>query len=208
MNQDIHDIRGPIPIPPGWLLPLIALAAAALLALLAFLVARWWRRRKARPKPARSPEEIVFERLEAARRLIDPPRPREFAAAVSDAVRLYIEDRFTARAARRTTEEFLADLRSGRDPALGSQRDLLAEFLEHCDLAKFAQSPLGRGEMESLHASAVRFVDGVCPRPDGTAGASRMGGSPGASGAASAPSSESIVASESPATAHPTAAET
>lgn len=169
MNQDIRDIRGPIPIPPGWLLPLAVLGAAAIVGLVGFLAVRWWRRRRARPKPARSPEEIAFERLEAARVLIDPPRPREFGAAVSDAVRLYIEDRFTARAARRTTEEFLADLRDGRDPALGPQRELLAEFLEHCDLAKFARSPLGRAEMEGLHASALRFIDGVRPRTDSPA---------------------------------------
>lgn len=164
MSEDIRDIRGPVPIPPGWLLPLAVLGAALLLALVVFLAVRWWRRRAARPKPARSPEEIAFERLEAARGLIDPPHPREFGAAVSDAVRLYIEDRFTARAARRTTEEFLADLCAGRDPALGAQRDLLADFLAHCDLAKFARRPLERLEMESLHASAVRFVDGVRPR--------------------------------------------
>jgi DNA-binding FadR family transcriptional regulator len=162
---DLRDIRGPVEIPPPWLGPALIVAAGALAALLAWLALRWWRRRRARPLPARSPEELALERLARARLLIDAARPREFAAAVSEAVRLYLEARFAEPAAHRTTEELLRDLARGRAPALAAQRDVLADFLAHCDLAKFAREPLDRRRMEAMHASARRLVEGLRPEP-------------------------------------------
>ncbi|HZR85093.1 MAG TPA: DUF4381 family protein [Candidatus Binatia bacterium] len=166
---DIRDIKGPIAIPPGWLLPAVVVGGGALVGLVAYLLVRWWRRRRTRVAPPRTPEEIALERLERARRLMEPARAREFGAAVSDAVRLYVEDRFRARAAHRTTEEFLRDLARGDEPALVRQRELLGDFLAHCDLAKFARLPLAHPEMEAMHASARRFVEAARPAADAAA---------------------------------------
>jgi hypothetical protein len=141
-TDELRDIRGPVDVPPDWLLPAVAVAAAAVLALLVYLALRWWRRRRDRPVPMPSPEEVALERLEAARRLMQPERAREFGAAVSEAVRLYVEERFREPAAHRTTEEFLRDLTRTRASALGAHRDALSDFLAHCDLAKFARLPL------------------------------------------------------------------
>jgi hypothetical protein len=155
---DIRDIRGPVPIPIAWLVPLLVVAGLVLAALAALLVRRWWRRRAervARPRPA---DVVALERLEAARALLDPAHAREFCFAVSEAVRLYIEDRFAQRAARRTTEEFLGDLLRAPVPGLRAHADALADFLRSSDLVKFARAPLARDEMEAMHGSAVRFV--------------------------------------------------
>lgn len=154
MTEDIRDIRGPKPISSSWLWPLWLAGGAALAAL---LYAGWlWNRRRA--LAALLPYEIALARLEEARALMQPKNAREFSIAVSEIVRQYIEQRFRVWAARRTTEEFLHDLLEPSDALLTSHRSLLAEFLRHCDLAKFARWILSTEEMESMLESACCFV--------------------------------------------------
>jgi hypothetical protein len=183
---DIRDIRGILPIPYPWLLPLAIALGALVAALLGWLGVRWWRRRRARPAPQPSAEELAYARLAAAERLLAEGRAREFGAAVSEAVRLYIEDRLERRAARQTTEELLREL--VREPAspLAPHRELLADFLQHCDLAKFARHPLRVDEMRAMHASALRFVEAVrssSGAPASTAAASGVATNEAAGGA-------------------------
>ena len=155
MTEDIRDIRGPKPVPSSWLWPLWLAGGAALAAL---LYARWlWNRRRALAA-ALLPYEIALARLEEARALMQPKNAREFSIAVSEIVRQYIEQRFRVWAARRTTEEFLHDLLEPSDALLTSHRSLLAEFLRHCDLAKFARWILSSEEMDTMLESACRFV--------------------------------------------------
>jgi hypothetical protein len=153
--DDIRDIRGPKTIYPTWLLPAL-LAGGALLALGAYAAWRWNRRR--RMPAALQPFEIALKRLEDIRRLLDPASVREFSIAISGLVRRYIEDGFKVTATHRTTEEFLHDLLESPRSPLAAHRNLLAQFLQQCDMAKFAGVSLSRQIMESLHQSARRFV--------------------------------------------------
>jgi hypothetical protein len=153
--EDIRDIRGPKFLLPPWLLP-AAVAGTVLLALAAYGVWRWLRRRR-RPRPL-LPFEIALQRLEEMRALMQPATAREFSIAVSDVVRRYIEERFGVTATHRTTEEFLHDLLDSSHAPLARHRELLSEFLQQCDLVKFAGISLTRGNMESLHHSARAFV--------------------------------------------------
>jgi len=153
--DDIRDIRGPKYVFPAWLLPAL-LAGALLLAAGGYALWRWKRRRRA-PRPL-LPYEIALQRLEEIRRLLDPSTVREFSIAVSDIVRQHIEAEFNVTATHRTTEEFLHDLLETSDQALATHRGLLAEFLNRCDMAKFAGMALSRQIMESLHQSARSFV--------------------------------------------------
>lgn len=155
---DIRDIRGPIPIPIAWLTPLIVVGGLLVAGLLAYLIRRWWKRRALRVPPPRPADEVALERLAAARALLDPAHAREFCFAVSETIRVYIEDRFAVRAARRTTEEFLADLVKTPAPGLDAHAAALGEFLQQSDLVKFARASLARDEMEAMHDSACRFV--------------------------------------------------
>jgi len=153
--DDIRDIRGPKGIFPLWLI--VALVAAALLlALGAYLL---WRRKQRLPPPrALLPFEIALQGLEQIRALMDPAKVREFSIAISDIVRKYIEDAFHLTATHRTTEEFLRDLLDSSNASLAEHRALLAEFLNQCDMAKFAGVSLSRQIIESLHQSARSFV--------------------------------------------------
>jgi hypothetical protein len=89
---------------------------------------------------------------------MSPSTVREFSIAASKVVRQYLEDQFTVMAAHRTTEEFLGDLVKSRDGVLKNHRELLAAFLQHCDLAKFAGWSLSMAGMEAMHDSARKFV--------------------------------------------------
>jgi hypothetical protein len=153
--EDIRDIRGPKYLFPPWLLPAV-IAGAVLLALGAYGIWRWLRRRR-RPRVL-LPFEIALQRLEEMRALMQPADAREFSIAVSDVVRRYIEERFGATATHRTTEEFLHDLLESSHAPLARHRALLSDFLQQCDLVKFAGMSLTLQNMESLHHSARAFV--------------------------------------------------
>jgi hypothetical protein len=142
--EDIRDIRGPKYLFPPWLLPAV-IAGAVLLAFGAFGFWRWLRRRR-RPRVL-LPFEIALQRLEEMRALMQPDDAREFSIAVSDVVRRYIEERFGV----------TATLESSHAP-LARHRALLSEFLQACDLVKFAGMSLTLQNMESLHHSARAFV--------------------------------------------------
>jgi hypothetical protein len=153
-EEDIRDIRQPRPIPTPW--PWVAVVAGVLtLAGAAFAAWKWLARCRQLPL---LPYEIALHKLEEARRYMTPEQGREFCFAVSEITRRYIEDRFLLRAARHTTEEFLHDLLDSKEALLASHRVLLADFLQHCDLAKFAQWQFSVPQMEAMHSSARTFV--------------------------------------------------
>jgi len=164
MSEDIRDIRGPKHIASPWLWPLW-LTGGAMLAGLLYAGWRWNRRRTL--IAALLPYEIALAKLEEARRLMQPENAREFSITVSEIVRHYIEVRFQVWAARRTTEEFLHDVVDQSDAMLTDHRELLDDFLRHCDLAKFARWILSVEEMENMLQSAHTFVlkTGRSPAP-------------------------------------------
>lgn len=154
--SDIHDIRGPIPIPSLWPTVLLVagiVAVALLVALLTYLLVR--RLRQARVK---TPAQIALARLEEARSLATEGHAAELGEAVSGTVRTYIEARFELRAPKRTTEEFLHDLASASESPVAEHRDALAQFLGACDLAKFARFAIDVEHQLAMIDAAAAFV--------------------------------------------------
>ena len=164
-EEDIRDIRPPFHIPSN--LPwIISAAAAAALAAAGYGAWRWTRKGARRLLPY----EIALEKLEAARKLIDPETAREFSIAVSEIVRSFIEECFPVRAAHRTTDEFLHELAGQADSPLAAHREAFAPFLEHCDLAKFARWNLPEPQMEAMLDSARVLILSIAkPAPQPTA---------------------------------------
>ena len=159
--EDIIDIRPPIHIATPF--PWIAVGAAAL-AVAGIGAAAWKLLRRQRRKLA---YEIALERLENARPLMRESNAEPFCLAVSDVVREFIEEVLPMRAMRSTTNEFLHDVATLSDLQLAPHRDTLANFLQHCDLAKFARWSLSVPQMEAMFSSAKYFViDLGKPKPE------------------------------------------
>jgi len=151
---DIRDIRQPRHLPP--IQPWAAVAVGVILLSAAAFTVWWWVRRGKFLQML--PHEIALQYLEEARRLMDPDHAREYCFEVSNIIRRYVEERSHVQAPTLTTEEFLRDLVEVRDTMLESHRALLGEFLQHCDLAKFAGWRYSMPDLEEMHASARSFV--------------------------------------------------
>ena len=148
--EDIIDIRPPIHIAAPF--PWLAVSAAAF-GLAGIGVAGWKLLRRQRRKLA---YEIALEHLENTRPLMREFHAEPFCLAVSDVIREFIEEELLVRAMHRTTNEFLH--LSLSDLQLTPHRDTLANFLQHCDLAKFARWSLTIPQMEAMLSSAREFV--------------------------------------------------
>ncbi len=159
--NDIRDIKPPVAIPNGWewlWLALGLLAGAALL--LAFW--KWWQYRRAHvPVAPPVPAHVrAKQKLQEALAFLAQPKP--FCILVSDTVRAYLEEQFDFRAPERTTEEFLHELQA-TDLLSPEQKESLGQFLESCDLVKFARYEPGEPELRGLHGSAVRLIEETEP---------------------------------------------
>jgi hypothetical protein len=159
--NDIRDLKPPLEITNGWtwLWPVVALVVVALVA---FLIWRWWRKKQDnRPAPAPIPAHVrARHRLAEALALLAQPKP--FCILVSDTVRLYLEERFNFHAPERTTEEFLREI-GGSNLLLSGQKDSVGKFLESCDLVKFAKYEPGENELRELHSAALQLVEETQP---------------------------------------------
>jgi hypothetical protein len=158
-----RDIKPPVEIPSGWTWVWWIAGAAALVAF-AYWAWRYWRKKKAeiRAVPLIPAHIRAKQKLAEALALIN--QPKEFCILVSDTVRWYLEQRFDFHAPERTTEEFLHELR-GTNLLTPDQKASLVEFLNSCDLVKFARYEPGEPELRDLHAAAVRLVEETEPPP-------------------------------------------
>jgi hypothetical protein len=158
-----HEGLKPLIAIPNVLLWIIGITAILVLGVVAWLVWRHWRKKAAAiaavpPVPA---HVRARQALEAALALLSDPKA--FSIAVSGAVREYLEERFDFHAPERTTEEFLHELK-GTNLLTAEQKLSLGEFLENCDLIKFAKYEPTETELRSLHSAALKLVNETEPR--------------------------------------------
>jgi hypothetical protein len=156
-----HDIKPPVEIPNGWVWA-GWIAALLVLAALAWWLWRRWQKKRSQPRLA----PLIPAHVRAARKLREAlvflDQPREFCIRVSDITRAYLEERFDFRAPERTTEEFLHELQA-TNLLLPDQKTSLGDFLNRCDLVKFARYEPGEPELRDLHAAALRLVEETTP---------------------------------------------
>jgi hypothetical protein len=157
---DFPSVFEPVEILP-WPAWLVALGVAGAVLLLAGLVAFaiWiWRRRSGPPPP--TPREIALRELGALREAVHLIEPYEFSDRVSDVLRTFAEGQFGLRAKKQTSPEFLAAI-SNAPEFSDNDRELLAQFLERCDMLKFAHIAAHDEENRELHSRAAAFVQGA-----------------------------------------------
>lgn len=157
----IEDIEGvvemPRPAQRWWLWIPAVLGLAAIPAIWLLLC-----RRRTGPVPAdyRPAHEIAYENLRAlvARNLVEQGRIKEFYERISAILRRYIEHRFDLRAPERTTEEFLIELQV-TDVLTPPDKDVLREFLTHCDLVKFARHEPTTEQIQRTFDLVKEFIE-------------------------------------------------
>jgi hypothetical protein len=141
---------------PTW----VVIAGVALLglALGGALAVRLAHRKRDAASPA-SPHAWAIQELARldAGPLAKSGQPDAYHTALSLVVRRYLEQRFKLQATKQTTPEFLAEMRSAKH-LNGDQQALLRDFLERCDLVKFAGVKPTVQQCFELSAAAKRFI--------------------------------------------------
>jgi hypothetical protein len=155
--EELHDIAPPVDysLLPAWVIYGGALAALVL----CILIGRWMGRRSRRPKPQPSPRERTLELLDRISREIETLSPYQFSIRVSDILRRYVTDQYQLPVTRQTSVEFLAALTKA-SPFSEDEKSLLEDFLNRCDLIKFARYEATTEDSRRLLEEATRFVQG------------------------------------------------
>lgn len=155
----IKDIAPPVWVfpYPTWMVVVAAVIALLLLGLIVWLIVRAIRNRPAPVAP--TPRSVALRELERMRGDVKSLDPYDFSIAVSGVLRTYIGAAYGLHAPQQTSPEFLAAI-SGSVKFSDSDRRLLAEFLERCDLIKFARVQADSGDSLRLLDSAFAFVRG------------------------------------------------
>lgn len=155
----IKDIAPPVWVfpYPTWMVVTAGIVVLLLLIGAALLIRRWIKNRPA-PLPP-TPRSIALRALEHLRGEVKSLDPYDFSISVSEVLRSYVGAAYGLHAPQQTSPEFLAAI-AGSPRFSDSDRKLLAEFLEHCDLIKFARVQADSGDSLRLLDSAFAFVRG------------------------------------------------
>ena len=166
----LNPIKGPVSLPAepvSLVFILLGLGAAALVGGGAlFLVKRRGAAGSQHAAPVLPAHELAYRQLQEIldEKLIERRELKLFFSKLSDVLRGYIENRFGIHAPRRTTEEFLADI--SRDaPFSAEHKGLLEEFLQDCDLVKFAEHYPEQAEITKAVDSCRAFIEATKAQP-------------------------------------------
>ena len=161
-GDELRDITGieqaaRAPARPWW--P-YTFGSAAVLMMSLFLVGwRYYRRSSDKTELHSGSWALAeLERIESLARGAGQGQLERYPAMLSEMIRVYLDKRFQLRAPRQTTPEFFHDI---KDSSLfnSGHRQLLKDFLERCDLAKFAHIQFTLEECRALAQSARKFVE-------------------------------------------------
>ena len=162
--SDVRGIKPPVAINKSYsrLYYIIAIVFGVLViagAIILFLYRRKQKEIEFVPEPLPA-HQIAYNELESLRalNLISEGRIKEYYYCLSNIVRYYIESRFKLMAPERTTEEFLAEM-TVTDRLAGAHKELISNFLEHCDMVKFAAYGPDTREIDNAFDSAIKLVD-------------------------------------------------
>ncbi|MBN2411981.1 hypothetical protein JXQ31_09845 [candidate division KSB1 bacterium] len=163
---DIRDIKIPL-VPPWDYTQYIKLVLIIILIIaVAFLLIYYIKRRKAgkallptRQKPPRPAHEVALEALETLVQsdLLVSGEIKEYYIQISDIIREYIENRFFIYAPEMTTTQLLEKMEQEKLEKL--YIDMTREFLDSCDLVKFAKYIPEEKETDIITGLAFDFVN-------------------------------------------------
>jgi len=165
-NQDtLKDLKPQAEIEADYKPFLFLLAALASAAYLVYRLIQYFKGRKkspvVKPERVRSAEEIAREAIERllARKLTEQGHFKQFYLELSEIIKRFLGRKLGVHSLERTTEEFTRDLRAVAVPS--TQYRMIREFLEDCDLVKFAKYRPGAEEVEQIIARSHAMIDGL-----------------------------------------------
>jgi hypothetical protein len=160
---ELKGIAPPRVYPESYLTVLI-ISVIVIILIISYLLWRFKLRKEVTETIVKTPYEIAFEQLALLRDkgLVDKGMIKEFYSEVSNILRFYIEGRFALRAPELTTEEFMEQLRNS-DKLTVEYKNLLQEFLQHCDMVKFAALAPSATDIVNTIESCERFVEETKP---------------------------------------------
>ena len=142
MIPDIKDVKPPVDFPANyfWIYVIIFILAISGIVLLIRFLLKKNKAVKAQPAVIKQPWEIAYEQLAQLERegLLEKGRWNEYFSRLADIVRRYFEGQFLIKAPEMTTEEFLIFLKQS-SKLTNDHKDILKEFLNSCDMVKFAK---------------------------------------------------------------------
>ena len=156
-QQNFHEIAPPVDYSfiPTWAIFLASFVALSLIGLII-----WGLKRK--PKPSllpKLPRDIALEELDRISGEIETMNPNQFSIRVSDILRRYVTNQYALPVTRQTSVEFLTAL-ARSSPFSANEKSLLEDFLNRCDLIKFARYEATSADSHLLLEEATRFVKG------------------------------------------------
>jgi hypothetical protein len=155
--QNFHEIAPPVDYSfvPTWAIFLASFVGLSLVGLIVWLI-----KRKGKPVvPPKLPGQIALEELGRISVEIETMNPYLFSIRVSDILRRYVTNQYALPVTRRTSVEFLTALAKS-SPFSANEKSLLEDFLNRCDLIKFARYEATSADSRLLLEEATRFVKG------------------------------------------------
>ena len=152
-----NDIVPPVnySLIPPWMIFVASLAVLTIIGL-----AVWYGRKLFRKnKPIPTPRERALVALNEIEKEIERINPYQFSIRVSDILRRYVMEQFDLPITRQTSVEFLNAIGSGANFS-DDEKTLLADFLNRCDLIKFARYEATPADSRLLLDEACQFVKG------------------------------------------------
>ncbi len=157
LAQEFHDIAPPVEysLVPPWVVFAASLAVLSLIGL-----AIWYGRKLFRKEqPTRSPRERAMDALSTMEKEVETVAPYQFSIRASDILRRYVLEQFDLPMTRQTSVEFLNAIASAAN-FNDDEKTLLADFLNRCDLIKFARYEATAEDSRLLLDEARQFVKG------------------------------------------------
>ncbi len=162
LAQEFHDITGPVNyfLLQPWMIFCAVAGTLLLIGLTIWLIKRW----RNRPVAVPTPRQRALDLLARIETQIDKLTPYQFSIRVSDILRRYVTEQYQLPVTRQTSVEFLNAL-AAASPFSADEQSLLSDFLNRCDLIKFARYEATREDSRLLLDEAERFVKGGALEP-------------------------------------------
>ena len=157
VQQNFHEIAPPVDYSfvPTWAIFLASFVGLSIVGLIV-----WFFRRKRKPvAPPKLPREIALEELALIADEIETTNPYRFSIRVSDILRRYVTHQYALPVTRQTSVEFLTALAKSSSFS-ANEKTLLEDFLNRCDLIKFARYEATSADSRLLLEEATQFVKG------------------------------------------------